>query len=152
MKKYRVTLTSSEKQELQEITSKGKRNAQVLRSAYILLNVDESRGSKKKKDEDVADFLNITVQTIENIRKKFILEGYETALYGRPSKRLYQKRIDGDSEAHLIALSCSEPPEGYARWSLRLLSNKMIELNYADSISHETVRTVLKKRIRALES
>ena len=151
MKIYRVTLTEEEQQELIEITTKGKRNAQVLRNAYILLNVDESEDSKKKKDIDVATFLNITVQTVENIRKKFVLEGYDTALYGRPSKRIYERKIDGDAEAHLIALSCGEPPQGFARWSLRLLSNKMVELNYTDSISHETVRTVLKKRIETVE-
>lgn len=152
MKKYRVTLTEEEQQELIEITTKGKRNAQVLRNAYILLNVDESEDTKKKKDFEVANFLNITVQTVENIRKKFVLEGYDTSLYGRPSKRIYERKIDGDAEAHLIALSCGEPPEGFARWSLRLLSNKMVELNYTNSISHETVRTVLKKRIETVES
>lgn len=152
MKKYRVTLTVEEQQELIEITNKGKRNAQILRNAYILLNVNESEDSKKKKDIEVANFLNITVQTVENIRKKFVLESYDTALYGRISKRIYKRKIDGDAEAHLIALSCGEPPEGFARWSLRLLSNKMVELNYTDSISHETVRTVLKKRIETMES
>ena len=80
------------------------------------------------------------------------MDGFEVALYGKKSERVYSSKIDGDVEAHLVALSCSEPPQGFANWSLRLLSNKMIELKYVDSISHETVRTVLKKRIKAVES
>ena len=145
MKKYRITLTKAEINLLEEITRKGKRSAQIIRNAYILLNANESDNGKKQKDEDIANFLNITVRTLENIRKKFVLESFEAALYGKKSGRVYIRKIDGDAEAHLIALSCSKPPKGFARWSLRLLSNKMVELKYADSISHETVRTVLKK-------
>ncbi len=145
MKKYRITLTKAEINLLEEITRKGKRSAQIIRNAYILLNANESDNGKKQKDEDIANFLNITVRTLENIRKKFVMESFEAALYGKKSERVYTRKIDGDAEAHLIALSCSKPPKGFARWSLRLLSNKMVELKYADSISHETVRTVLKK-------
>lgn len=151
MKRYRVTLTDSEIRFLEGITKKGKRSALIIRNAYILLNANESSNGKKQKDEDIAKLLGITVRTLENIRKKFVLEGFDTALYGKKSERVYSRRIDGDAEAHLIALSCSKPPKGFARWSLRLLSNKMVELKYADSISHETVRTVLKKRIKAVE-
>jgi hypothetical protein len=151
MKKYKVTLTEEEIQILEEITRKGKRSAAIMRNAYILLNSNEGQGGKKQKDEDIANFLGITTRTMENIRMKFILEGFETALYGKKSERVYSNKIDGEVEAYLIALSCSKPPEGFARWSLRLLSDKMVELKYIDSISHETVRTVLKKRIKALE-
>jgi hypothetical protein len=150
MKKYRVTLTKQEIQILEEITRKGKRSAPIIRNAYILLNSNEGKGGKKQKDEDIANFLSITTRTMENIRMKFVLEGFETALYGKKSERIYSNKVDGDAEAHLIALSCSKPPEGFARWSLRLLSDKMVELKYIDSISHETVRTVLKKRIKTL--
>lgn len=145
MKFYKVTLTDSEVKILEEITRKGKRSAMIIRNSYILLNANEGTNGKKQKDEDIAKLLGITTRTLENIRKKFVLEGFETALYGKKSDRVYPKRIDGDAEAHLIALSCSKPPKGYARWSLRLLSDKMVELKYTDSISHETVRTVLKK-------
>lgn len=151
MKKYHVTLTDEERIILEDIIRTGKRSAKIIRTAYLLLNVDESSQGGGKSDEEVANFLKVTVQTIENIRKKFVLEGFETALYSRPTSRVYSKKIDGDVEAHLIALSCSAPPQGYARWSLRLLSDKMVELNYVDSISHEAVRGLLKKRVTSLE-
>ncbi|ALO16595.1 hypothetical protein L21SP5_02975 [Salinivirga cyanobacteriivorans] len=152
MKKYKVTLTESEIEILEEITRKGKRSAMIIRNAYILLNSNQGSNGKSQKDEDIASFLNITVRTVENIREKFVLDGFETALYGKSSPREYKAKVDGDVEAHLIALSCSEPPKGRVRWSLRLLSDKMVELQYIDKISHETVRTVLKKRIKTVES
>lgn len=152
MKKYKVTLTPSEESFLEELRRKGKRSAQVIRNANILLNCNESVNGKKRKDEEIAGLLGVTVRTLENIRKKFVLEGFEVALYGKKSERVYSSKIDGDVEAHLVALSCSAPPQGFANWSLRLLSDKMVELKYVDSISHETVRTVLKKRIKAVES
>jgi len=145
MKKYLVKLTQEEVALLEEIIRKGKRKAQVIRNALILLNVNQGKGGKNKKDEDVSEFLNVTVRTIEEIRKRFVLDDFEIALYGKPSPRVYEKKADGEIEAHLIALSCSDPPQGYAKWSLRLLADKMVELNYIDSLSHETVRRVLKK-------
>ena len=151
MKFYKITLTDSEVNFLEEITRKGKRSALIIRNAYILLNANEGKNGKKQKDADIAKLLGITTRTLENIRKKFVLDGFEVALYGKKSERVYSRKVDGDAEAHLIALSCSNPPKGYARWSLRLLSSKMVELKYVDSISHETVRTVLKKRIKAVE-
>lgn len=150
MKKHKVTLTPAEVELLEEITSSGKRSARVIRNAFILLNCNENVESKKMTDEGIASFLSITTRTMENIRKRFVLEGFEIALYGKKSEQVYKSKVDGDVEAHLIALSCNEPPEGFARWSLRLLSEKMVELKYVDSISHETVRTVLKKRIKTL--
>jgi len=145
MKFYKVTLTDSEIKVLEEITREGKRSALIIRNAYILLNANEGDGGRKQKDKDIAKFLGITTRTLENIRKKFVLDGFDEAIYGKKSERVYYRKVDGDVEAHLIALSCSKPPKGFARWSLRLLSDKMVELKYADSISHETVRTVLKK-------
>lgn len=145
MKKYKVTLSREEVEELSSITTKGKHAARVLKSALILLNVDEGEHGPGKTDEEVAGVLQVTVQTIENIRKRFVLDGFETALYGRPRQRSYDRKMDGDAEAHLIALSCSKPPKGFSRWSLRLLADKMVELNYVEAVSHETVRQVLKK-------
>jgi hypothetical protein len=145
MKKHKVTLTDLEVEFLEEITRKGKRSAQIIRNAYILLNCNESQNGKKRKDEDIASMLSITVRTLENIRKRFVMDGFEIALYGKKSDRVYTPKVDGDVEAHLLALSCSDPPKGYSRWSLRLLSSRMVELQYVDSISHEKVRTVLKK-------
>lgn len=145
MKKYKVTLTRQEVKQLKAITQKGKRNARVIKNALILLNVDESKYGKGKRDEDVADFLDVTVRTIENVRKRFVTDSFEQALNGKPREREYKRSVDGDAEAHLIALSCGEPPAGFGRWSLRLLADKMVELNYVEGISHETVRQVLKK-------
>ncbi len=152
MKKYKVTLTDTEIDLLEGITRNGKRSAMLVRNSYILLNVDQGERGKSKKDEEVSSFLGITVRTIESLRKKFVLDGFETALYGKKGEREYIPKVDGDVEAHLIALSCSEAPKGFARWSLRMLSDKMVELKYIDSISHEKVRTVLKKRVKAMES
>jgi len=151
MKKYHVTLSNEERIELETITTKGKRSARIIQSAYILLNCDTRNQNKPMKDTDIAKFLGITERTVENIRKKFVMDGYEIALYGKPSERVYKRNIDGETEARIIALSCSQPPEGYARWSLRMLADKAIELKYLDVVSHETIRSVLKKRIKTVE-
>ena len=145
MKIYHVTLTDEERQELEDMTRKGTRNAQVIRNALVLLNCDENNPSRLKKDSDIASILGITERTIENIRKKFVLDGLVVSLAGKPGKRVYMSKVDSDIEAHIIALSRSEPPEGFSRWSLRMLADKAVELNYIDTISHERVRTVLKK-------
>lgn len=145
MKKYKVTLTKQEVDQLKSMTQKGKRSARMLKNALILLNVDQGEYGPGKTDQQVAEVLQVTVRTLENIRKRFVEEGFEAALGGKPRQRRYDRKMDGEAEAHLIALSCSEPPEGYSRWSLRLLSEKMVELRYVDSLSYETVRRVLKK-------
>jgi len=145
MKIHKVTLTQKEVEQIKEITSKGRKRARVVKNALMLLNVDEGPFGKRRKDEDVADILDVTVRTLENIRKRFVFDGFDTALYGKPRERTYDRKVDGDVEAHLVALSCSQPPEGYAKWSLRLLADKMVELHYIDNISHEKVRQVLKK-------
>ena len=86
------------------------------------------------------------MRKIDRVKKRFVMEGMETALTKKKGSRIYEKKTDGDFEAHLVALSCSEPPEGFARWSLRLLADKVVELKYIDSISHEAVRGILKKK------
>lgn len=151
MKKYHVTLIDEERRELEEMTRKGTRNAQVIRNALVLLNIDENNPARLKKDSDIAGIIGITERTIENIRKKFVLDGIDIALTGKPSERVYLSKVDGDIEAHIIALSCSEPPEGFSRWSLRMLADKAVELNYIEAISHEKVRFVLKKRVKTVE-
>jgi len=93
----------------------------------------------------MARVLNISMRKIDRVKKRFVEEGFDIALSGRKSGRVYERKVDGDFEAHLVALSCSDPPEGFARWSLRLLADKVVELNYIDSISHEAVRRILKK-------
>ena len=146
MKKYHVTLSGEERRELNEMTRRGKRNARVIRNALVLLNCDENNPTRLKKDSEIAGMLGITEKTIENIRKRFVLHGLDVSLAGKPGKRIYMSKVDSDIEAHIIALSRSEPPEGFSRWSLRMLAKRVVELNYIDSISYERVRTILKKR------
>jgi hypothetical protein len=146
MIKYRVTLTKQERHELQEIVRKGKHRSQKVLNALILLNCDEGEyQTNRSRNEDIARVLNISMRKIDRIKKAFVENGLNIALNGTKGQRVYKKKADGDFEAHLIALSCSEPPAGYSRWSLRLLADKVVELQYVDSISHETIRRVLKK-------
>ena len=146
MKKFKVTLTDEERQELISITQKGKHRSQKVINALILLNSDEGiYQDNRSKNKDVSSILKISMRKIDRVKKCFVEQGLETALNGTKGQRAYEKKADGDFEAHLIALSCSEPPEGFARWSLRLLADKVVELNYVDNISYETIRRVLKK-------
>ena len=93
----------------------------------------------------MARVLNLSMKKIDRVKKRFVEEGLDVARHGRKGSRIYAKKVDGDFEAHLVAVSCTEPPEGFARWSLRLLADKVVELDYIDSVSHETVRRILKK-------
>ena len=146
MKKYVVTLTKEEREVLGNLASKGKHNTQKILNALILLDSDTGEHQvSRSTNEEIARVLNISMRKIDRVKKRFVEEGFDTALDKRKADRVYEKKTDGDFEAHLIALSCGDPPEGFARWSLRLLADKMVELNYIDSISHETVRRILKK-------
>ena len=147
MKKYTVTLTKDEREALDALTSKGKHKSQKILNALILLGCDEGEYQKETStNEVIANVLNISMRKIDRVKKRFVEDGLETALNGRKGSRTYAKKVDGDFEAHLVALSCSEPPEGFVRWSLRLLADKVVELEYIDSISHETIRRILKKK------
>ncbi len=147
MKKYIVTLTQEERANLMEITSKGKHQSQKVINALILLGSDEGEfQGKRSTNEELSCVLKIGMRKIDRIKKRFVEEGIDIALNGkREGSRIYPKKAASDFEAHLIALSCSDPPEGFARWSLRLLADKVIELKYLDKVSHETIRQVLKK-------
>ena len=146
MKKYFVTLTEDERVMLGKITSKGKHKTQKILDALILLGSDEGEfQTERSTNEEIARVLNTSLRKIDRVKKRFVEEGLDVALQGRKGNRIYAKKADGDFEAHLVALSCSEPPAGFARWSLRLLADKMVELNYISTISHEAVRRVLKK-------
>ena len=146
MIKYSVTLTQEEREELQIIASKGSHRSQKVLNALILLNCDIGDFQEQKsRNEDVSRILQISMKKIDRVKKRFVEEGLSVALDGHKGERVYKKKVDGDFEAHLIALSCSEPPKGFARWSLRMLADKVIELEYIDQVSHETVRRVLKK-------
>ena len=148
---YTVTLTEAEREELKGIIKKGKHGSQTYRNAYILLNVDEGEFSEKATNEVISKVLQVGMRTIDRVKKKFVNEGFEACLSRKKTTREYEKKVDGDVEAYLISIACSEPPKGYAKWSLRMLADKAVELKYVESISHETVRCVLKKRVKALE-
>jgi len=151
MEKYKVTLTKEEIDELMDIINKGSHTSQKFRTAYILLNCDEGKFADKVTNNQISRILKVGMRTIDRTKKKFVEEGFDAVLERRPTQREYERKADGDFEAHLIALCCSEPPKGFAKWSLRLLADKVVELKYAESISHETVRRVLKKRLKTLE-
>lgn len=143
-KRYIVTLTSSARKSLQEIIAKGT-NASKIKRADMLLGADASPEGKQMTDLEIQNAYHVSARTVERLRERFVVEGFEIALKGRPSEALRPLKIDGDVEAHVIALACGEAPDGHAGWSLRLLADKMVELSYSDRSSHESVRQVLKK-------
>ena len=146
MNTYIVTLTSEEREQLIEISRTGTHAAKKIIHALILLNVDRSVPAiERQTNEEICKVLKIGMRTIDRVKKRFVEEGFEAALKMAPTSRVYDKLVDGDMEAHLIALACGDAPKGYARWSLRLLADKLVELQIVESISHETVRRTLKK-------
>jgi hypothetical protein len=144
--RYKVTLSKQERQTLQEIATRGKHSSQKVLNALILLGCDEGPFQDRKLTaQELVGVLPVSMRKVDRVKRRFVEHGLEEALVKRKAERQYLRKADGDFEAHLIALSCSEPPSGHARWSLRLLADKMVELKYTDSISYETVRRVLKK-------
>jgi hypothetical protein len=144
-KRYRVTLTASERDDLRKLVSVGKAAAQKLVRARVLLLADQAEGGSSKADPEIDEALGCGRASVERIRKRFVEEGLEAALNPKPSRRVYERKMDGQAEAHLIALACGAPPEGRARWTLRLLSDRMVVLEHVESVSFETIRRVLKK-------
>lgn len=143
-KKYIVRLTDEERQQLREVIKKLAGSSQKVRRAQILLKAD-IEGSNWT-DERIAEAFDCRIKTVENIRQRLVERGFETTLKGaRRSKPPVAKLLDGEQEAHIIALRLGQPPKGYANWSLRLLSRKVVELGIVDSMSHETIRRTLKK-------
>jgi len=152
MRKYKVALAKEERNVLEDIVQKGNHRSQKVVNALVLLNCDQGGfQTRPMKNEDVAAVLRISMRKIDRVKRRFVEEGFETALTGRKGERIYERKADGDFEAHVVALSCTDPPEGYVRWSLRLLADRAVELNYVDSISYETIRRLLKKRNKTLE-
>jgi Homeodomain-like domain len=153
MRKYKVTLEKGERAELEAVVQKGNHKSQKVLNALVLLNCDQGQfQDHPMKNENISAVLRISMRKIDRVKKRFVEEGLATALTGHKAERVYEKKADGDFEAHLIALSCSEPPEGYARWTLRMLADRAVALNYINNISYETVRRVLKKRNKTLEA
>jgi len=145
MKLYRVTLSKVEREFLTTQIYNGKYKKTRLVRAQILLGADEGIKGKCLTDEQISISYGVSIRTIERTRRRFVEEGFEQALHGRPRPVNRKKRIDGRLESHLIALRCSDPPKGTNRWTLRLLADKMVELGYIDSISHQSIDNTLKK-------
>ena len=145
-KKYPVILTQTEREHLKRLIAAGTAPARKLTHARILLKVDQSPEGPDWVDEQVADAVEVSQPTVSRVRKQYFQEGLRAALNRRPPNREYHRRLDGEQEARLVALACSEPPEGQARWSLRLLADKLVELEIVEEeISYQTVRRTLKK-------
>ena len=145
-KRYPVLLDPEQRTSLIGLISSGRESARKLTRARILLKADESETGPAYADKQIREALEVSLSTIERTRKTFVLEGLSAALTPKQRSRGGRSpKFDGEREAHLIALVCSEPPEGHARWTLRLLADKMVELKHFTSISHECIRRVLKK-------
>jgi hypothetical protein len=144
--RYKVTLSAEERELLQRIATRGKHSSQKMLNALILLSCDEGPCQERKLTaQQLTEVLPVSMRKVDRVKRRFVENGLAAALDKQPARREHVRKADGDFEAHLIALSCSQPPRGHARWSLRLLADKMIELEYVDAVSHETVRRVLKK-------
>ncbi len=145
MVRYKVTLTEPERVQLKAVMNKGKHSSLQFRNACILLNSDESGPGQKVSNDQIARLLQINQKTVERSKQRFVEEGFEACMDRKPYPKVKEIKTDGDFEAHLVAISCSKAPQGYGRWPLRMLADKMVELKYVDEVSHETVRQVLKK-------
>ena len=145
VKRYRVRLSEEEQQGLRSLVSKGRAAAYKQTHARILLLCDENQADGAMKDEEIARALKLGTATVERVRRRGVEEGLEAALGRRQQLNRRQRKLDGAGEAHLIALTCSQPPEGRAGWTLRLLADQLVECEIVDSISTETVRQTLKK-------
>jgi transposase len=144
MKKYRVTLTSEERGELSQLISRGKGAARKLLHARILLKADSSEG-QEWKDEAISEALEVSISTVERVRERFVEAGLQAALERQAPRREYKRKLNGEQAAHLVALVCGQPPEERGRWTLKWLAQKMVELDYVESVAPETIRQTLKK-------
>ena len=143
--KYGVQLTTEERQTLHQLIAKGKTAAYKLTHARILLKADSSDGGQSWTDTQIVQALDVSERTIARVRRRFVEGGLGSALNRKTQKNYRPRRLDGEAEARLIALACSDPPMGYAQWTLRLLADQMVELNYVERVSYQTVRRTLKK-------
>ena len=148
-KKYQIVLSSDERTQLSQLIAAGTASARKLSHARILLKADQSPAGPGWVDQRIADAVGPrgcpSQPTVFRVRKQFVQDGLQAALDRRPSRRTYLRKLDGEQEAHLIALACSDPPPGRARWSLRLLADQLVELEIVEEISYQTVRRTLKK-------
>ena len=145
-KKYRVDLNEEERRELERIIRSGKHSARMIGWAHALL-----KASDGWKDEKIAEAFHISLPTVQRIRQRFVEDGLAVALGSRGHRpRPYSQRLDGEQEARLITLACSRPPEGRKRWTLRLLADRLVELQIVEQVSYQTVRRVLKKHLETV--
>lgn len=144
-KKYIVRLTPEEKQELEQLINQGKAAARKLTHARILLKANCNQEQGGWTDQAIHQAIDVSLSTIARVRQIFVEQGLDAALNSKPSSQLRLRKLDGVAEAGLIACCCSQPPPGRKEWTLRLLADEMVKLEYVNSISHETVRQVLKK-------
>ncbi|MEX0268026.1 helix-turn-helix domain-containing protein, partial [Leptolyngbyaceae cyanobacterium UHCC 1019] len=139
-KKYIVALSPEERETLERLTTTGKTSAYKLNHARILLKADINQQGGGWRDQAISEALDISVSTIERVRQRLVEAGLDAALSRRIPSRTKPRLLDGEQEAHLIALACGETPQGQAKWTVRLLAERLVELKYVESISHETVR------------
>lgn len=142
---YRVSLTPEQRAELRTLVGSGVAPARTLTRARVLLKADHGEGGPGWSDAAIAGALDVHAGTVQRIRRQFVAEGLAATLERKRPDRVYERRLDGRQEAHLVALACAEPPAGQARWSLRLLADELVRLEVVEAVSHETVRRTLKK-------
>lgn len=143
-KRWVVELSQEERKQLEQLINKGKVAGYKIKHAHMLLKADESEHGPSWSDTRIAEAYNVSESTVRNLRKRLVEKGLEAAL-GREKRTNYSTKLDGEAEAKLIAIACSQPPEGYSRWSVRLLADRLVELEIVDSISHMTVQRAMKK-------
>lgn len=143
--KYAVRLADREREQLRALIASGTAPARKLMHARILLKADDSAAGPGETDEAIGEAVQVSPPTVFRVRRQYVAQGLEAALNRRPPVREYVRKLDGAQEARLIAVACSTPPAGQARWSLRLLADKLVELEVVEAVSYQTVRRVLKK-------
>lgn len=145
MKRYIVTLTSEEQEHLRAIIDKRSSKSEIVKRAFVLLSLDENRIGGRLADEEIRELYRVGQRMIEQLRQRFVMESFEIALNGKKQTKFKEKTFDGRVEARLVALRCSDAPDGRQQWSLRLLAETLQEMGEVASISHESVRQILKK-------
>ena len=144
-KRYVVRLSEEERAGLRTLTSRGDAPARVQTHARILLKANRGEAGPEWTDGAISDALEVDPTTVARVRKLYVTAGLEAALHRKAPDRVYRRKLDGEQEARLVAVACSEPPSGHKRWTLRLLANRLVELAVVDAVSHETIRQALKQ-------
>jgi transposase-like protein len=142
---YRIVLTDEQRAALRSLIGTGVASARTLTRARILLKADHSDAGPGWSDAAIAGALDVNPSTVLRVRRQFIEQGLTATLARKRPDRVYNRRLDGEAEAHLMALTCSTPPDGHARWSLRMLADELVRLEVVETISHQTVHQALKK-------